>query len=137
MKTTFYVLKPLLFFLLFWIINFHVERLLFFIIHVSKFSEVNFTELGSILFQSFRLDLATASFLSVLPILVWILWSYVRNKSLKIIFWVVMIIELVIISLIHSGEVNGYHEWNHKLTSRVFMHLSNPDEVFRTAEGGT
>ncbi len=137
MKKTFYVLQPLLFFLLFWIINFHVERLLFFIIHVSKFSDANFTELGSILFQSFRLDLATASFLSVFPILVWILWSYVRNKSLKIIFWVVMIIELVIISLIHSGEVNVYHEWNHKLTSRVFMHLSNPDEVFRTAEGGT
>ena len=48
-----------------------------------------------------------------------------------------MVLELIIISLIHSGEVNVYHEWNHKLTSRVFMHLSNPDEVFRTAEGGT
>jgi phosphoglycerol transferase MdoB-like AlkP superfamily enzyme len=45
-----------------------------------------------------------------------------------------MVAELIMISLIHSGEVNVYHEWNHKLTSRVFMHLGNPDEVFRTAE---
>ena len=36
--------------------------------------------------------------------------------------------------MIHAGEVNAYPEWNHKLTSRVFMHLSNPDEVVRTAD---
>lgn len=38
--------------------------------------------------------------------------------------------------MIHAGEINAYPEWNHKLTSRVFMHLSNPDEVVRTADYG-
>ena len=137
MKSTLYTVKPLFLFLFFWIINFHVERIFFLVIHGSKFSEANFSEIISVFFQSFRLDIATASILSVIPILVWIVWSYVRNKALKLIFWTVMIIELIVVSLIHSGEVNVYHEWNHKLTSRVFMHLSNPDEVFRTAEGGT
>ncbi|MFM7666788.1 MAG: LTA synthase family protein, partial [Bacteroidota bacterium] len=137
MKSTLYAVKPLFLFLLYWIVNFHFERLLFLVIHASKFSGTDFSEIAGVFLHSFRLDLATASFLSIVPILIWIVWSYVRNKALKLIFWTVMIIELIIISLIHSGEVNVYHEWNHKLTSRVFMHLSNPDEVFRTAEGGT
>ena len=136
MKSTLNAVKTLVFFLLFWILNFHFERLLFLVIHGSKFSKTDFTEIVGVFLQSFRLDLATASYLSIFPILIWLVWSYVRNKSLQLIFWTVMVIELIVISLIHSGEVNVYHEWNHKLTSRVFMHLSNPDEVFRTAEGG-
>jgi len=43
-------------------------------------------------------------------------------------------IEVLLNAFIHSGEINAYTEWNHKLTTRVFMHLSNPDEVFKTAD---
>ena len=46
----------------------------------------------------------------------------------------VLLFEALIVIFIHSGEINAYPEWNHKLTSRVFTHLSNPDEVFRTAD---
>ena len=49
-------------------------------------------------------------------------------------FFYVLMFEVLIVSLIHAGEVNAYTEWNHKLTSRVFMHLAHPDEVFRTAD---
>jgi phosphoglycerol transferase MdoB-like AlkP superfamily enzyme len=47
-----------------------------------------------------------------------------------------MSIEIFINVCIQSGEINAYSEWNHKLTTRVFMHLSNPGEVFRTADFG-
>ena len=48
MKSTLYTVKPLFLFLFFWIINFHVERIFFLVIHGSKFSEANFSEIISI-----------------------------------------------------------------------------------------
>jgi phosphoglycerol transferase MdoB-like AlkP superfamily enzyme len=133
-KTTVYFIKPILLFLLFWILNFQFERIVFLFVHGSKFSDISFWEIFGVFYQSLRLDLATAAFLSFIPILVWLFWSYVRTKAARHIFTSVFFVEIILVSLIHSGEINVYHEWNHKLTSRVFMHLGNPDEVFRTAE---
>jgi phosphoglycerol transferase MdoB-like AlkP superfamily enzyme len=133
-KSALKLLKPVFLFLIFWVIQFHFQRLVFLTVHFSKLADAKFLELIRIFFESFRLDIATAALLSAFPLLFWLFWCYIKSNASKMIFLSVMIIELIIISLIHSGEVNVYHEWNHKLTSRVFMHLSNPDEVFRTAE---
>lgn len=38
----------------------------------------------------------------------------------------------MLLSIIHAAEISAYSEWGHKLSSRVFMHLLNPDEVMRT-----
>jgi hypothetical protein len=80
------------------------------------------------------LDLATAGFLSVIPLLFVFLLKFYNHKWLRILFYTIFGIEILAVSIIHSAEINAYFEWNHKLTSRVFMHLSNPDEVFRTAD---
>ncbi len=74
-----------------------------------------------------------AAALSVLPILILSFLSNYNKKLLRIVFYIVLYLELAFVILIHSGEIQIYEEWNHKLTSRVFKHLSNPDEVFRTA----
>ncbi len=134
MKVSLKLIQPFFALLFFWIVNFDIQRFLFLVIHWNKFSEVSWGELVGVFVQSFRLDLATASFLSAFPLLFWLFWSYIGTKTSKLIFFGVVFLELTLISIIHSGEINVYHEWNHKLTSRVFMHLSNPDEVFRTAE---
>lgn len=133
-KSALELLKPVFLFLIFWVIQFHFERILFLAVHFSRFNDASFLELIRIFFESFRLDIATAAMLSAIPLLLWLFWCYVKSNASRMIFLSAIIVELVIISLIHSGEVNVYYEWNHKLTSRVFMHLSNPDEVFRTAE---
>jgi len=136
-KASIQFIRPLVLFLVFWLIQFHIERILFLIVHFSKFRNASFLELSRIFLESIRLDMATASMLSAIPMLLWLFWCYIRTNTARIVFGTIIIFELIIISLIHSGEVNVYHEWNHKLTSRVFMHLSNPDEVFRTAEWGS
>ena len=134
MKISLKLVQPFFALLFYWIIIFDIQRILFLLVHWGKFQETNWIELSGVFFQSLRLDLATASFLSALPVLFLLFWSYVRTNVSKVIYLTIIFVELVVVSLIHSGEINVYHEWNHKLTSRVFMHLSNPDEVFRTAE---
>jgi phosphoglycerol transferase MdoB-like AlkP superfamily enzyme len=81
-----------------------------------------------------RLDLATAAFLSVIPLFFIFFLKFYNHKLLRLLFYLVFGLEILAVSIIHSAEINAYFEWNHKLTSRVFMHLSNPDEVFRTAD---
>ncbi|MFO0496132.1 MAG: hypothetical protein ACK50Y_11415, partial [Flavobacteriia bacterium] len=83
---------------------------------------------------SFRLDLATAALLSIIPLFflaIHLLSS--SNISWKI-FKIVLFLEVIMVVFINAGEINAYPEWNHKLTTRVFTHLMHPDEVVRTAD---
>src|SRR5690554_289972 len=120
--------------LLFWILVFDFQRILFTIHNLDKVSESSFWDWIQVFFHSIRLDLATGSMLSVLPFLFITSYIVFQKRFLLTIFKVILIAELLFVSMIHAGEINAYGEWNHKLTSRVFMHLGNPDEVFRTAD---
>src|SRR5690554_8145169 len=120
--------------LLFWILVFDFQRILFSIHNLEKISEHSFWEWIQVFFHSIRLDLATGSILSVIPILFLTSFMVLKKRFLFVLFKVILLIEVLLVSMIHAWEINAYGEWNHKLTSRVFMHLSNPDEVFRTAD---
>lgn len=119
---------------LFWILVFDFQKILFSIHNWGKFSEVSFFEWLGAFVYSFRLDIGTAGALSVLPALFLSLRLVSKQRWIHLGFYTILFAEAIFVALIHSGEVNAYGEWNHKLTSRVFMHLSNPDEVFRTAD---
>lgn len=120
--------------LVFWILLFDFQRILFSIHNWDKFQDVSWADWILSFFYSIRLDVATGGFLSVLPLLFIAIYLVKPSKITRRIFIAVILVEAVVCSLIHAGEINAYPEWNHKLTSRVFTHLSNPDEVFRTAD---
>ncbi len=122
--------------LFFWILVFDFQRILFTIHNFSKFQGIGVWEYLGAYFHSFRLDLASASFLSLLPLLFLLLATIFSNKIFRKLFFIVLIIEAVFVAAIHCGEINAYTAWNHKLTSRVFTHLLNPDEVVRSADWG-
>lgn len=119
---------------LFWILVFDFQRILFSIHNWDKFANVSIGEWFGAFFYSLRLDLGTAGALSVIPALLLSVRLVSRHKYWMNAFYAILFLEAAFVALIHSGEINAYGEWNHKLTSRVFMHLGNPDEVFRTAD---
>jgi phosphoglycerol transferase MdoB-like AlkP superfamily enzyme len=122
--------------LLFWVLLFDFQRILFSIHNWDKLSKIStFEWLQSFVF-SLRLDLATASALSAVPLLVLSVQLSLQKKWLSQLFTIIVVLEIVFLAMIHCGEINAYTEWNHKLTTRVFTHLSNPDEVFRSADYG-
>jgi phosphoglycerol transferase MdoB-like AlkP superfamily enzyme len=118
--------------LLFWMIFFQCQRLIFTIFHNDLWLEYA-KELPLVIFHSLRLDLATAAFLSVIPLFGLFLFNLHKKDWLKKVLKGIIWTQIILVSCIHGGEILAYYEWNHKLTSRVFMHLSNPDEVVRTA----
>lgn len=118
----------------FWILLFDFQRILFSIHNWEKFEGVSFGEWLLAFFYSIRLDASMAAYLCVIPLLVLCIRFVHPAKWNKALFYSFLMFEVVVVSMIHSGEINAYTEWNHKLTSRVFLHLSNPDEVMRTAD---
>jgi glucan phosphoethanolaminetransferase (alkaline phosphatase superfamily) len=123
-------------FLLFWILVFDFSRLLFSIHNWDKLADLSMGEWLLAFLFSIRLDLATAAGLSAIP-MVFVLARFITGKkTAQKLLNLIIGLELLVVACIYSGEMNAYTEWNHKLTTRVFMHLSNPDEVFRTADLG-
>lgn len=117
-----------------WVLIFDFQRVLFLIHNWNKFREVSFGEILLSFLYSFKLDIATAAALNLLPMLLLFLYFFVPKKAVRYLFLSVIFLEFLVVGMIHCGEINAYGEWNHKLTSRVFMHLSNPDEVVRSAD---
>lgn len=119
--------------LLFWIVLFDVMRILFMLHNAGKVSNAGWLEVSKAFFHSLRLDFSAAAMLSILPFLFYSVWKVGGNKVFKILFKVIFAAIVLFVIFIHAGEINAYPEWNHKLSSRVFTHLANPDEVGRTA----
>ena len=118
----------------FWILLFDFQRILFSVHNWDKLDSVSFSDWLLTFVYSIRLDLSTAAYLSALPVLFLCLGTVLRKKWVQSTFYYIPMFEVAIVALIHAGEINAYTEWNHKLTSQVFMHLAHPDEVFRTAD---
>lgn len=127
-------IKAFFLLIIFWILLFDFQRLLFSIHNLGELEGVSFWQWLGTFFYSLRLDLASAGYLSLVPMLFVTIHLFVGKKWTKRLFTIVLMFFAVLVALIHAGEINAYPEWKHKLTSRVFMHLSNPDEVARTAD---
>jgi phosphoglycerol transferase MdoB-like AlkP superfamily enzyme len=134
MKTVKNTLITSLKFLIFWVIVFDFERLIFTFHNSNSIGKISFSEWLYTFVASLRLDLATGALLSILPLLLYALHQLVNSVITKRLFYTLFFIEIIVCALIHGGEINAYTEWNHKLTTRVFTHLLNPDEVVRTAD---
>ncbi|SFT85542.1 Phosphoglycerol transferase MdoB [Lishizhenia tianjinensis] len=117
----------------FWFLLFLFQRILFLLFYSDKLENTGVTDIFGIFYHAIRLDFATASLL-LLPLLVYLPLKTILPRFGHLFFRILFLLTLVYSVLIHCGELNIYEEWNHKLSSRIFTHLSNPDEVARTAE---
>lgn len=122
--------------LVFWMILFELGRLLFSLHNWTVVSQLGWIEWFLVFIHSIRLDLATASLLSILPAIFLLAYYWKNYQPFKKIAFLIILIELMAVITIIAGEINAYPEWNHKLTTRVFMHFLHPDEVVRTADWG-
>lgn len=135
------IMKSTLLFLVkhiaFWLLFFTFQRALFFI-HFHADFESSFLEIVSLPFYAIQLDISTAAFLIIVPFILNFVGRLLSNKSLKLVATLAKGFTLifgVITALIFSGELVSYTEWRSKLTSKIFVHLGTPSEVFRTASG--
>jgi len=138
MKTLYSFGKPIVRFCLFWLLIFALQRLIFFIAHYKEIPDsVGILNSCSAFIYSLRLDMATIAFLVAPYILLKSIYNNFERRWMVYLLKSIVYMEIAVVSAIHSGEVISYFEWGHKLTSRVFMHLSMPGEVIRTADAAS
>lgn len=124
-------------FVVFWILFFIIQRLLFLIHYWPKFKEVSFDDIVKSFYYGLRVDLAMIGLFTLAVIPFFLTWMALRNKREKLTIWILKTPVLLILLtsiFVHSGEIAVYQEWGHKLSTRVFTHLFNPDEMYRSAK---
>lgn len=117
---------------LFWIAIFDIQRVFFILLNQTKIPE-GYGFYG-VFTHSLTLDIATAAYLSVLPLTSYLFYRIFQIKVIYFITLGIIGVELILSNTIHCAEIIVYEEWKHKLTSKVFIHLFNGNEVLRTAE---
>lgn len=121
-----------------WLIIFLFQRLLFIFHFFGDFSG-SYGELFAMPFHGFQLDLSGFAYAMAIAFLLSTFSFFIPserglkiiNRIIRVYFWIIV----VAASLIMCGEIVTYIEWKTKLSSKIFLHLGTPSEVFRTASG--
>lgn len=125
--------------ILFWIMFFNFTRLIFIIYYagILRAEQIPFSEIPGVFYHSFRLDLATACYIMIIPFLLLALQTFWRLDRLNAFIRVYHNIVIAGYSLTAAGEMGIYAEWKTKLTYKVIKYLANPGEIYNSAETGT
>lgn len=128
--------KSFLKYILFWMIVFSIQRLLFFIFHFKQLQEATIAEQLWLFIKGLRLDLSMTGYFLLIPITLLIVQIFIPKKS-PILDKAVAIYTytlLIIIALFCIIDLSIYKEWGSKLNSRAveFLILS-PGEALASS----
>lgn len=126
-----FLLKQLVFLLLF----FALLRSVFLIYNQQFFyiDKIDTTQVFLVFWNALKVDIATACYILIIPTLLITGELIVESKLWIKITRIFYIVILSVFALIYSGETGLYAEWKTKLSSKIFVALRNPMEVFQTA----
>lgn len=122
--------------LLFWLCFFFVGRLIFLLVYHGMAAGVSFGEVAACFLHALRLDVSTACYLLVLPVILLSLSLCFRSRWLRIFLDGFMLLAMLVCSLVQMGEIAVYGEWLSKLNYKILLYLRRPMEIVRTATGG-
>ncbi len=122
--------------LIFWVLFFNFTRLVFVLYHVRLISVegIPFWDVMGVFYHSFKLDLATACYFMVIPFLILLIQSLFNLRWLNVINKIYALILITFYSLTAAGEMGIYSEWKTKLSYKVINYMSNPSEIYNSAE---
>ena len=121
---------------LFWLLFFAVSRLLFLLYHINIISaeEIGLGEVSKVFFYALKLDVATICYILAIPFLLLVITLIFKWKWPGMINRVYSSLIILLYSLTVAGEMGIYPEWKTKLTYKVVKYLSNPSEIYNSAE---
>ena len=124
-------------FIIFWVVYFLVNRIVFALFFIEEVGAASINELLTILPKSIPLDISFISYLLVPIVVLFWINSFLKKQGFipKVIYSLVGFF-ILLTGLIAGGEVALYSEWQTKLNFTALSHFVNPDEVFKTASLG-
>ena len=127
------VIKSFLKQVLFWLLFFQMNRLVFLVYHLPEISKLPvFTALASFIY-GIRLDLSTVGYVIAFPFLLLVFQSLINHKIIGSISKTYTLLILLVFSIISSVELGLYDEWKTKMNYKALTYLEHPSEVVKTA----
>lgn len=117
--------------LVFFLLLFIVCRIVFICYHYHFFvvEKVPFRELFSLFYHAFRLDLATACYLLIIPFFLLLLQSQFNSGFFDKVQRIYAGAVILLYSLITTAEMGIYPEWKSKLDYKALHYLNHPEEM--------
>ncbi len=107
-------------FYLFWILFFALERLVFLIYFSDKLSGTSFGEKAATFWYALRLDSSMTAYISAIPLIIYILFLFLKRSFLRRSVPRVFVIVLIsAFSIITAFNFNLYREWGSKINYRA------------------
>jgi len=130
-------LTLLLFYLLYWLAFFAAVRLVFLAYFFRETSALPVGTVAATFLHGFRLDLASAAYLSLIPFLLIALSAVARLTRLAsrlVLGWTVLATALL--ALLAAADLGIFHEWGRRIDAAVLQYLTHPKESWAAAGGG-
>lgn len=118
---------------LFWLICFFPMRVFFVLYQGSRSKQINPPHDFYLSFiEGYKLDLATATILCGIPMLLALVYYVFRQKIIERMAGFVVGFLLIIYQSIGLADAGIYREWVAKVNLQALAHFSNPSEIFKT-----
>lgn len=124
---------------LFWMLMFALSRAVFFVYYsgVLKIENIELSEVFASFWYAIPLDVATACYILILPVLILCIQTYYSPKWLNSTNLVYTFLVVLAYILITTGEIGIYEEWKTKLQFKALNYISNPDEIYNSTPTST
>lgn len=113
---------------------FAVSRAIFFVYYsgILKIENIELSEVFASFWHALPLDVATACYLLIVPLLILTIQSFFNSRWLNYANLVYTLIVLFAYVTITTSEIGIYDEWKTKLHYKALNYISNPDEIYNS-----
>lgn len=120
----------------FWLLFFVINRAVFLVYNSAQLKEIESTEIFAVFWYALRLDVSTACYIMIFPLLLLFIQSFINLNFLNKVHKLYSAFVLLLISVITASELELYREWGTKLHYKALTYLSHPSEVFQSVSIG-
>ena len=112
-------------YLAYWYLLFVLARILFLLTYFSETSQLSISEIVNTFVYGFKIDIAIASYIALLPSLVLLLTSFFKTNFTRIFYHTYTLILLFAITILISGDLFMYKHWGFRLDATPLFYMTN------------
>ena len=117
----------------FWMVFFAVSRLAFLVYHKGIYKNYPLSDWLSSFWFGARMDLSMASYLLVVPLLLWGLRSVLPgNLFIRILGWYQLLLVFAF-SVLQTADLEIFKNWGHRIDAAILPFLAYPKEALASA----
>lgn len=120
-------------YLLFWLAYFVIGKLVFLAYHAPRARGLPVETLLGIVWHGFKMDLATACYLGVLPCLLVALPGRSASKMAVYLIAPYTGLLVLVVAFLTTVDVEVFSDWGHHLDGRLLLYLATPREMLASA----